>query len=440
MSDEPRALLIELFERAVAGADPGPATARAVSALPLAGERRVHVIATGKAASAMAAAAVDALRSAGVPGVRGVVVTHDAALPSPQGLARVTADHPVPGRASLAAAEAVGRAVQEVANDELVLVLLSGGTSSLVAAPVDGVSPAELRALHESLQALGLPIGEMNALRKRWAAWGAGRLAGALSHARVECMALSDVPGDAAADIGSGPCVGDEWTATALLDLLASREVAGRLPPAFLRWLKRVAGGEIAETPKPGDARLARARVQVIASNRTALDAAAAHCTELGIISVTSHAPLVGDARSAGKRIALQLLKAARAGGEPRCFLWGGETTVALASGAAPAGGRAQELALSAARTLHSARPSVPVTLLSAGTDGRDGTTDAAGAIVDAGSWKAMQEANAVPERALVQHESYAALRAAGLLLQTGPTGTNVMDVVIALVGALAPG
>jgi glycerate 2-kinase len=248
---------------------------------------------------------------------------------------------------------------------------------------------------------------------------------------------VSDVIGDDLASIGSGPCVPDPATATEVRGLLEDAGLWERVPDAVRRELLAAESGETAETPKPGDQAFARVTHDLIASNRLAVDAAAARAAALGLVPEVARAPLAGEAARAGERIAATLLQHCGRGEiaqhsphfPRRCFVWGGETTVTLGDMRPGIGGRCQELALAAARVLAGAPPRVA--LLAAGTDGRDGPTDAAGAIVDGATWSAIAHAGRDPARDLAAHDAYPALDAAAALIRTGLTGTNVMDVVI---------
>jgi glycerate-2-kinase len=251
---------------------------------------------------------------------------------------------------------------------------------------------------------------------------------------------VSDVIGDDLASIGSGPCVPDPTTAAEVRGLLQESKLWDRVPHAARRLITAVERGEMAETPKPGDQAFARVSVELIASNRLALEAAAKRAAELGLAPVIAETPLAGEASAAGASVAALLLQHCGRGKIPQpeggapgalgCLIWGGETTVTLGQSAG-LGGRCQELALAAARVLAGAEPGVG--LLAAGTDGRDGPTDAAGAIVDGDTWHAIRRAGRDPERDLAAHDAYRALDAADALLRPGLTGTNVMDVVIGI-------
>jgi hydroxypyruvate reductase len=388
----------------------------------------------------MARAAVEVLAEWGAEPVGGLVVGPTNDSPPHPALRVVPGDHPEPGTRSLAAAGALGKTAALVAPDDEVWVLLSGGTTSLVGAPEDGLSPAELSGLYAVLLGSGLDITAMNRIRKRFSRWGGGRLARALAPARVRVYAVSDVIGDDLASIGSGPCVPDPTTAAELRQLLEDSSLWDRLPQPARRLVTAVEAGEMAETPKPGDQAFARVSVELIASNKLALEAAAKRAAELGLAPVIVEAPLAGEAAAAGASVAALLLQHCGHGGisQPeggalvpaRCLIWGGETTVTLGP-AAGLGGRCQELALAAARVLAEARSGIA--LLAAGTDGRDGPTDAAGAIVDRDTWDEIRRAGRDPERDLGAHDAYRALDAAHALIRPGLTGTNVMDVVIGI-------
>ncbi len=378
----------------------------------------------------MAQAAVETLASRGAEPAGGLVVP-PAAAPAPHpGLRVVPGDHPEPGAGSLAAAEALGEIAARASREAEVWVLLSGGTTSLLGAPVEGITPAELTQLYALLLGSGLDITAMNRIRKRFSRWGGGRLALALAPAPVRVYVVSDVIGDDLASIGSGPCVPDPSTAREVRDLLQRSRLWDRIPQSARRQVLAACDGTNAETPKPGDPAFARVTLELIASNGLALEAAAKRAAELGLVPVVENTPLAGEAAAAGTSVAATLLQDYAAGSIPqRCRIWGGETTVTLGDAAPGLGGRCQELALSAARTLAGAPRGVA--LLAAGTDGRDGPTDAAGAVVSGNTWSAITAAGRDPARDLAAHDAYRALDAAGALLRPGLTGTNVMDVVI---------
>jgi len=433
----PRELLTELYTVATRAVDPGPALSARLGLLDRT-PASPWVLALGKAAGPMARAAVETLAAWGQEPAGGLVVAPAAeAAPHPS-VRTIRGDQPEPGPGSLAAAEALAQATSRVGSPDEVWVLLSGGASSLLAAPVPGLTPAELTALYGLLLGSGLDITAMNRIRKRFSRWGGGRLAAALAPARVRVFVVSDVIGDDLASIGSGPCVPDPTTAAEIRRALADAGLWSRVPAAARQLILATESGETAETPKPGDQAFARVTLELIASNRLALEAAARRAAELGLATEVAETPLAGEAWATGASVAAILLQHCGPQGIPqpvapaRCFIWGGETTVTLGEEPPGVGGRCQELALAAARALDGARRGVA--LMAAGTDGRDGPTDAAGAIVDGATWRTATSAGRDPARDLAAHNAYRALDAAGALLKVGLTGTNVMDVVIGVV------
>jgi glycerate 2-kinase len=440
-----RELLAVLYEAAIAGAAPEPVTERAVAALPIERSSRVWLFSIGKAATSMARGALASLLRERRTVAGGVVVSAESA-PSPYGtLTALRGDHPIPGALSFSAAKRIGEVSKGRRGNDVAIVLVSGGTSSLVAAPITGLGEEELTRLFQLLLESGLDIAAMNAIRKRFTRWGAGRLALALAPAATHCLAISDVVGDDPATIGSGPCSPDKYTAQDILALLSHADLLQRIAPSYRQHLESASRGTAPETPKAGHPAFAHVTHKVIVDNRAALRAAAARASALGIGTVeVASAPVTGDAAERGAAIARELLAARSndAGGAGDwCRLWGGETTVRLdASVAAPAGGRCQELALSAARVLHEAgEDALGISLLAAGTDGRDGPTDAAGACVDSSTWRAIAATGVDPARALADHGAYAALDAVGALMRRGQTGTNVMDVIVGMVNKRGP-
>jgi glycerate-2-kinase len=420
----------DIYRAAIDAVEPASAVQRALAYTTVPRGARVFLLALGKAAPAMARAAVEHLRSIGEEPAGGIVISHtESERPHPR-IEALVGDHPVPGAKSAEAAERLGDIVRQVAPTDVVWVLLSGGTTSLIGAPVATLTTRELGVLNELLLGSGLGIGEMNLIRKRVSRWAAGRLAVALEPAAVRVFTISDVPDDDVAAIGSGPLAPDP---TSLDDIAALLNRAGlwtRLPPAVRDLFARDA---VVRTPGAGNPVFRHVSTTVIASNATAVRAALARAEELGYRARPADTPLEAEAAIAGEGLARELLDAARDGSR-RCLVRGGEPVVTLSGSPNGKGGRAQELALSAARHLAAAqtRPSA-LTLLAAGTDGRDGPTDAAGAIVTPDTWSAVARAGRDPARDLAAHDAYRALDAAGALLRTGPTGTNVMDLVILL-------
>ncbi|MEO6208865.1 MAG: DUF4147 domain-containing protein [Gemmatimonadaceae bacterium] len=435
-----RMALVQLYWAAVRAVAPGPAMTAALEKVSKEiGQKRIWIIAIGKAANPMAIAAVDFLAARKLEPAGGVIVA-PRVLPTPHPrIDFVAGEHPLPGAKSIAAADAVGKIVRQVKPDDEVWVLLSGGATSLVAAPDGSIKPEEMLQLFALLLGSGLDIATMNLIRKRFTRWSAGRLSAALSSARTRNFIVSDVIGDDLAAIGSGPCSPDPSSASEIRSLLESAKLWDRIPGSLRHHVAAVQHDPSRETPKPGDNIFANVERKIIASNRVALEAAAARAKELGYEPRILSTALAGEAAQVGKRLASTLISYCGSGTSPltnrpvqSCLLWGGETTVTMGD-ATGAGGRCQELALAAARELATAKSARASTLLACGTDGRDGPTDAAGAIVDKETWGAIEKAGRTPDADLAAHDSHPSLDAAGALLRTDLTSTNVMDIVIGI-------
>ncbi len=417
-----RLLLETVFDAGVRAVDARAALARALPAAGAAPDpSRCAVLATGKASPGMSQALVDWMRASGSEPVVGVIVAAEAVATPHPALRTAAGDHPIPGRRSAAAATAIGEMIAAIPTDADVHVAISGGSSALIAGPLDQLPIGDLTATFRLLLTSGLDIDAMNAVRKRITRWSAGRLAAALAPRRVWTWLLSDVPGDDPATIGSGPCSPDRWTARDVHAALQRSGVLSRLPATVMPLLER-------ETLKAGDPAFRNVSVHIVADNATARDAAAAEARRLGASAHVDRAWLDGEASDQGRRIAAMIRAAPRRAGL-EVWVLGGETTVTIKE-AAGKGGRAQELALAAAAGL--ADLGDDVALLAAGTDGRDGPTDAAGACVTGTTWQHLFDAGVDGQRALARHDSYRALDAAGALWRIGATGTNVTDLVVA--------
>ena len=434
-----RELLERLYHAGVEAADPYRAVRSALGQTAIGA--RPWVIALGKGAVPMARGALDALSEGQRMPQGGLVVAATDVGGDVAPLQLLVGDHPVPGGRSAAASRALAALVGLVRPGDDVLVLLSGGASSLIASPVDGVSAADLAGLFDGLLRSGASIGTMNALRKRVLRWGAGRLAEGLAGARTTVLVASDVIGDEVASIASGPCTADVLRAADLVDLADQHHLGSFIPPGVRDYLDDVLRGARPETPKSSAPCFDTVIQRVVLNNATALDGIVAAAGRLGVAHVhLAPTLLLGPAASTGEAIAraccaLRAGGAATLGPPARCLVWGGETTVRIESGTSGIGGRSQELALAAARVLARAEePHGGVALLAAGTDGRDGPTDAAGATVDADTWWRIVDAGIDPELALRQHDAGTALDAAAALFRPGASGTNANDVVIALV------
>lgn len=379
----------------------------------------VCIVAAGKAAASMARAAAEIVGTTAY-----AIVPHESVPAGSSSVTAVGAAHPLPDAAGVAATEALLERVGSAAADTLVVFLLSGGASALLVAPADGVELADKQAVTRALLHAGVDIGTLNTVRKHLSRVKGGGLArAARGAAGLWTLVLSDVVGDDLATIGSGPTVADPTTFADAIAVLG-RHLPGDEVPASVR--AHLAAGS-AETLKPGDPLLTRSRVQVLAGNRTAVEAAAAAARRLGYRTCIVDEPLAGDAAAAGRALVGRL--DAEPDDGPVAVITGGETTVQVVRGGL--GGRSQQLALAAALAL-AGRPGV---VLAAGTDGVDGPTDAAGALVDGETARRLRVAGVDPAVALAATDSHRALDAVGALVRTGPTGTNVADVALALRG-----
>src|SRR5690349_54685 len=353
-----RALLADLYQVAVTAAAPGPALSAALASRRQESSRRLHLLALGKAALPMAEAAVQAIAAHHLTLVGGLLVTPEASS-APHPLLRVAVgDHPRPGPGSRAAAEQLAQAVAAVRPDDEVWVLLSGGTTALIGAPLPGLDPADISELYRLLLGSGLDIVAMNRIRKRFTRWAGGRLAAALAPAHVKNFTISDVIGDDLASIGSGPCVPDSSRAVDVRTALTSAGLWSQIPAPLRDHLTAVERGEAPETPKPGDAAFATTETILIASNRLALEAVCVRARTLGLEAELRDASLQGEASDAGRKLATDLLSydgipgpdaQVRSRNKDALLVWGGETTVTLSPDAG-LGGRSQELALAAAQ------------------------------------------------------------------------------------------
>jgi glycerate-2-kinase len=412
-----RAALAQIFQAAVASADPRVVLARHLPEPPRAG--RVVVVGAGKSAAVMAAAVEAAWPDRMLSGV--VVTRYGHGHPTRR-IEVLEASHPVPDAAGAAAARVVLDAVSGLSADDLVLFLVSGGGSALTTLPAPGLTLGDLMAVNRALLASGATINEMNCIRRHLSAFSGGRLALAAAPARVVTLAISDVPGDDPAAIASGPTVPDATTFEQARALVAHYRMD--LPAAVAAHLAAAAE----ETPKPGDARLGAVDHRFIATPRLALEAAAARARELGLEPLILGDALEGEAREVGKVLA-GIALSARTHGRPLpgpcVLLSGGETTVTIGAEGGGRGGRNGEALLGCAVTLAGAPG---VWALMGDTDGIDGSEENAGAIAAPDTLARARAAGLDPRAVLGRHDSYSLFEALGDLLVTGPTLTNVND------------
>ena len=426
--NDPREFLTRVFRAGISAADPRVVTRQAVLALEGVAPA-AWVIAVAKAAHGMASGAVEAIRARRTSVAGGLIVAHEHSPTATHGLPYIQGNHPVPGVGSQLAADNLTNLAAETTDTSDAIVLVSGGATSLIATPVDGLDAKDLRDTFAALLASGADIQLMNAIRTRLLRFGAGRLALALKCRRIHCLIASDVIGNDPASIASGPCVPDLMTAAEVRLRAKNADVWSKLPVNTRKRLDAMADGSAPDVPPPDAPRFESTTVNVILDRTNAEHGAAVDAQALGIPTVVRSTPLTGDAATAGKQFAKEIGNRTPAG--PQCVIWSGETTVSLGSSSEP-GGRCQEFALACAGVLEQSDAS-GITVLAAGTDGRDGPTDAAGAIVDAFTWSAIRNRGIDPAAALRHHASYHALEVADALLKTGATGTNVNDLVIAL-------
>ncbi len=397
---------------------------------------RVWLVAVGKAAYPMARAAREVLGGR----VQGGVVLTKAGHAGPPlpGLSLYEAGHPVPDERGVQAARAIEALLAQAQADDLVLLLLSGGGSALLVSPAPPLTLEDLRRTTDLLLASGATITEVNAVRKHLERLKGGQLARLAAPARVVALVLSDVLGDPLDAIASGPAAPDPTTFAEAWTVLVRYGLAERVPQAVRERLQAGLRGEVPETPKPGDPLFARVRHHIVGSVRVAAEAALTEARRLGFHAAIATTTLEGEAREVGRALAAVLREMAVYGRplpRPACLIWGGETTVTLGTGPHGRGGRNQELALAAVEPL----AGVPGALLVAfATDGTDGPTDAAGAVVDG---DLLARAQALGLRApdfLARHDAYRFFAPLGALLRPGPTRTNVNDLTLLLTGKLA--
>ncbi|MCS7269202.1 MAG: glycerate kinase [Geminicoccaceae bacterium] len=410
---EARSLLRRLFDAAVAAADPNEVLP---AFLPEPPRGRTIVVGAGKAAAAMARA----LERLWPGPLSGVVVTADSHAVACTRIRVLEAAHPVPDARSEAAARAILEAVRGLGPEDLVIALVSGGGSALMALPAEGLTLADKQAVNRALLRCGADIAEINCVRKHLSAIKGGRLAAAAHPARIVTLAISDVPGDDPAVIASGPTVPDPTTfaeARAILDKYGIRE-----PASVIAHLARAED----ETPKPGDPRLARAEFRLVATPQRSLEAAAREARRAGVEPVILSDAIEGEAREVARVLAAIARQVRRRGQPlpPPCVLLsGGETTVTVKGSGR--GGRNVEFALALALAL---RGEPGIYALAADTDGIDGAEPVAGAIVDPETLVRAARCGLDAKRALADNDAHSFFAALEDRVRTGPTLTNVND------------
>ncbi len=393
--------------------------------LPLRDFDRIFLIAAGKAAAPMCASAERILGSRLTAGI--AVTKHGHLTRRVRRTRVIEAGHPIPDVQGLAAAGEIRELLAGLNRRDLLLVALSGGASALLSAPA---RPVTLRAKQKTTDLLlraGATIGELNAVRKHISMLKGGWLAAQAWPATVVGLLLSDVIGDLPDVIGSGPTAPDLTTFDDALAVLRRFGVLGRVPSSVIERLEHGSAGKIPETPKPGDPIFKSVHNIVIGSNRLALLAAQREAKSLGYRPLILSSEMQGETREVA-RVHAQILREAVAAHHPvpppACILSGGETTVTVRG--AGKGGRNQEFALAGAIAIEGLSDAL---ILSAGTDGTDGPTDAAGAIATGSTLSRARRIGLNAPEYLSRNDSYHFFDALGDLVRTGPTGTNVMDI-----------
>lgn len=420
----PRELLTGSFRAALAAADPLSIVPQHLPAPP---RGRTLVVGAGKAAASMAVAVESAWpKSAPLEGL--VITRYGHGLPTER-IQVIEAGHPVPDSSGESAAREILSRAQSLGADDLLLVLVSGGGSSLLSLPAEGVSMADLKAVTRDLLASGAPIQDMNTIRKHLSAIQGGRLALA-SPARVLALVISDVTGDDPTHIASGPCSPDPTTYQDAIDIL---ERFGVSPPAaIMARLADGAGGRVPETPKPGDPRFTRTETRVIATAHRSLMAASAFMQQRGIAPMVLGDSVTGEAREIAKpyaALAKQIKEHHHPIRPPVALISGGEATVTLRG--TGRGGRCSEFLLSLAIELQGLED---VWALAADTDGIDGAESNAGAILAPDSLHRAVGLGLDAKKLLAANDAYGFFATLDDLVVTGPTRTNVNDFRIIVV------
>lgn len=430
-----------IFAAGVAAVDAALAVQRAVvrqnETLHVAGTQydlrryaQVYVIGGGKAGATMAQGLETVLGERLTGGAVTVKYGHLAPVSR---VAIYEAGHPIPDAAGVRGAEAIMHLAEQAGADDLVFCLLSGGGSALLPAPSTGISLTEKQQVTSLLLECGASIDEVNIIRKHLSRLKGGQLARLVAPATLITLALSDVVGDRLDVIASGPTVPDPSTYQECLDIVARYALLERLPASVRTHLQHGQAGAYPETPQAGDAAFARCQTVIIGSNRLALHAAHETARALGYETLMLSSSIQGETRDIARMhaaIAQEICHSSAPLAPPACVISGGETTVTLRGNGK--GGRNQEFVLAAALDLAGRER---VVVLSGGTDGTDGPTDAAGALADGQTVARARALGLEPEQFLRRNDSYHFFAALDDLLITGPTGTNVMDIHLLLVG-----
>ncbi len=440
IQDSPhREAILAVQRAALAAVEPGAALRRHVQRrgerLTVAGRgydlracERVWVVGGGKAAPAMTAALCDLLGERLTGGLVITKYSHRTPGPATGPVAVLEAGHPLPDEAGVAGARRLADLLSRATDRDLVLAVLSGGGSALLTLPAEGLSLADLQATTDLLLRCGATIVELNAVRKHLSRIKGGGLARLAAPAPVVSLILSDVVGDPPDVIASGPTAPDPTTFAEAWAVLRRYALVGRVPAAVRERLQAGMAGRLAETPKPGDALFERVQNAIVGSNRLAAEAAVRAARQAGLHALLLSTFVEGEARQVARvaaALAKELVHYDRPIPRPACLVWGGETTVTVRGSGQ--GGRNQELALAAALALDG----LPgVVLVALGSDGTDGPTDAAGAVATGQTVARARALGLDPAVHLADNDAYPFFDALDDLIRTGPTGTNVNDLL----------
>ena len=396
---------------------------------PLSRYRGIYVVGAGKASAVMAQALEDILGEWITQGVICVKYGHGAPL---RRIKVLEADHPIPDEAGLRATEEIVGLLQKLTEKDLVIFLISGGGSALLSQPCPGITLTDKQGLTQILLSCGATIDEVNALRKHISQVKGGKLARMAYPATMVTLVLSDVIGDRLDVIASGPTVPDSSTFADCIRIIDKYHLTSKIPYTIIQHLKKGLQGEIEETPKPGAPIFSSSQTVIIGSNILAIKAASFRAKALGYRPLILSSAIPGEAREVAlvhAAIAKEVLYSGNPVKRPACLISGGETTVTIRGKGK--GGRNQEFVLAAILGLAACEG---ITVLSGGTDGTDGPTEAAGAIADHHTLKRVQALGLIPNTFLDNNDSYHFFKALDDLLITGPTGTNVMDIRIMII------
>lgn len=392
---------------------------------------KVHLIAFGKAACAMAKAAQDIIPPH-LLADKGIAVTNYENVTAIDNVDVIGASHPLPDEAGFKAAQLIAERAGIAQKGELVLVLVSGGGSALIPYPVDSITLQEKIATTELLLSCGATINQINCVRKHLSKLKGGGLARLAAPADCHALILSDVLGDDLSAIASGPTVPDATTYSEAIEVFKSKAIWNQIPAAVQHHLEQGRQGQFPETPKPEDDIFKNTSHTLIGSNAISINAALKTARQSGYETQTYSNHLCGEAREAAEQLVFNVKQLLDNGiNKPLALLAGGETTVTLKGRGK--GGRNQEMALAFALAAQQHGLNGNWTFLSGGTDGIDGPTDAAGGLVDRGTIQRIMNAGLNPAELLNNNDSYNALKSSQDLLITGATGTNVADLQVLL-------